>query len=326
MGNSSLPDARLRVLELYAGIGGVSAALQTAVRQGWAEVVAAVDVHRGALAVHAHNFGTPTVVANLESIPASDYAAFDADLWWMSPPCQPFTRRGKRRDAEDPRAQGFLQFLDTVAQVRPRHLALENVPGFRGSQTHTRLRRTLKFAGYRMREWLLCPSGLGHPNRRRRFYLVASRTGFTESSTSPPEIAAPSSPSAGLQPYLDSEPEPDLAVAPELLERYRHAVDVVDAGDPQAVTATFTSAYGRSPVRSGSYLRQEDGTVRYFSPREVLRLLGFPDSYHLPRELPRAKAWRLVGNSLSLPPVRAVLGSLPELVSLRVAERASIAG
>jgi len=287
MGSPSSPGARLRVLELYGGIGGGSAALEPAVRQGWAEVVAAVDIHRGALAVHAYNFGTPTVVANLESIPASDYAAFEADLWWMSPPCQPFTRRGKRRDAEDPRAQGFLRLLGTVARVRPRHLALENVPGFQGSQTHTRLRRTLEDAGYRVREWHLCPTGLGLPNRRRRFYLVASRTGFTTSSTCPSEIATPSSPPAGLRPYLDPEPEPDLTVASALLERYRHAVDVVDAGDPQAVTATFTAAYGRSPVRSGSY---RCGISR---PGRSCVCSGFPRPIGSPRSCraPRRGGW-----------------------------------
>ena len=51
-----------------------------------------------------------------------------------------------------------------------------------------------------------------------------------------------------------------------------------------------------------------DGRLRRFSPGEVLRLLGFPASFELPPDLPRDAAWRLVGNSLSLPPVSAVLG------------------
>jgi hypothetical protein len=105
---------------------------------------------------------------------------------------------------------------------------------------------------------------------------------------------------------------PGLRVEPELLERYQDALHVVDAGDPDAVTACFTSAYGRSFVRSGSYLRI-DGHVRRFSPSEVLRLLGFPATYSLPPELPARKAWALAGNSLSLASVRAVLAAIPEL-------------
>ena len=79
-----------------------------------------------------------------------------------------------------------------------------------------------------------------------------------------------------------------------------------------SVTACFTSAYGRSPVRSGSYLATAAG-IRRFSPAEILRLLGFPADYELPPEMTLRNAWRLVGNSLSVPAVRTVLAAIPEL-------------
>jgi site-specific DNA-cytosine methylase len=109
--------------------------------------------------------------------------------------------------------------------------------------------------------------------------------------------------------HLDGHDALELHVAPELLERYAHAVDVVDAGDPHAIASTFTAAYGRSPVRAGSYIRR-DGMVRRFSPAEILRLLGFPSTYALPPDLPTATAWRLIGNSLSVPAVREVLSAV----------------
>jgi hypothetical protein len=115
-------------------------------------------------------------------------------------------------------------------------------------------------------------------------------------------------------------------VDPELVRRYRHALDVVHPDDPGAVTACFTAAYGRSPVRSGSYLAlngpgstgQSPGEIRLrrFSPAEVLSLLGFPAPITLPPDLPPEKAWPLTGNSLSVPAVRRVLSSLPELAGL----------
>lgn len=322
MGIEPTTGDRLRVLELYCGLGGLSAALEGAVAAGVAEIVAAVDIHPGALRVYAHNFDSPTRVANLEGIPSDSFRELAADLWWMSPPCQPFTRRGKRRDIEDPRTRGFLRLLKTLSGVRPRYIALENVPGFRGSETHARLRQTLDDAGYRVGEWILCPTEFGIPNRRRRFYLVAGR-----STTSPPLLGGRGTGlgeggqggegrQRPISSYLDPAPEPGLEVDPELLHRYRYAVDVVDAQDPRAVTATFTAAYGRSPVRSGSFLRPPEGPVRYFSPREVLRLLGFPECYRLPSDLTRKRAWRLVGSSLSLAPVRAVLSAVPELASI----------
>lgn len=307
---------RLRVLELYAGIGGCAAALA-----GAAHVVAAVDIDRRALAVYRRNFTHPSRVRTVEGLTAEDLAGFRADLWWLSPPCQPFTRRGKRRDEDDPRAMSLLLLMDRVEEVRPAYVALENVPGFSGSRCHARLVSTLDRAGYVVREGVLCPTDLGLPNRRRRYYLIASSRGPLPAWM--PE-AQPVRRRGTLRPYLDPEldpegggpPPPALRVDPEVVRRYEGALDVVDPNDPGAVTACFTAAYGRSPVRSGSYLALPDGGLRRFSPAEILRFLGFPVTYALPADLPPERAWPLVGNSLSIPAVRRVLSAIPELQGL----------
>jgi len=303
----------LRVLELFCGIGGCAAALA-----GRARVTAAIDVNRIALEVYARNFPRhPVAARTLESIGAADLRRWRADLWWLSPPCQPFTRRGRGGDDADPRSAGLLALIPRLAAERPPFFALENVPGFAASRTWARLAAALDGAGYRTWAGEVCPSALGVPNRRRRWFLVAAREG---DPAPPPPAPAPSR----LSDHLDAAPAPDLAVPPELLARYRGALDLVHAADPAAVTACFTAAYGRSPVRSGSYL-VEDGEAswngagphraRRFSPAEVLRLLGFPPGFTLPPELPRAAGWRLAGNSLSLPAVRAVLAGLPGLAA-----------
>lgn len=303
----------LRVLELFCGLGGVAAALGDG-----AEVVGAVDVDRRALGVYAANHAGRTVVRNLDTVAPADLAGFEADLWTMSPPCQPYTRRGHGRDLDDPRARGFLAVVAAFETLRPPWLFLENVPGFAGSRAHRRLAEVLSAAGYRWHERLLCPSELGMPNRRRRFYLVAGRGDVPLAEPMVPAQPPPRRPLAG---FLDPAPAAELAVPPELARRYRHALDVVHAGDPQAVTACFTSAYGRSPVRSGSYLAlappgeatDDPPPLRRFSPGEILRLLGFPATFRLPPDLPRHAAWHLAGNSLSLPAVRALLAAVPPL-------------
>jgi len=95
---------------------------------------------------------------------------------------------------------------------------------------------------------------------------------------------------------------------------------VVDAAQPGACAACFTSAYGRSVVRSGSYLATPTG-LRRFSPQEILRLLDFPDTYRLPPGLPLRAAWPLVGNSLSVRAVRWVLSAMPGIGSARTEPR-----
>ena len=299
------------VLELFCGIGGCAAALA-----GRARIAGAIDINRSALAVYRHNYcrpgdsrvgdSHPVLARTLDSMSAAELAAFEADLWWLSPPCQPFTERGKQRDVDDPRARPFLALIERLSEVRPRWVALENVPGFDGSRVHARLRDALEEAGYGdVRERLLCPSELGVPNRRRRYYLVAGREPLR-----PFDLAA--RPPRPLGAFLDPHPSPELAVDPNLVRRYAGAFHIVDGDNPDALTHCFTSAYGRSHVRSGSYLRTSGG-VRRFSPAEILRLLGFPPSYGLPENLAPGKAWPLVGNSLSLEPVRRMLATIPEL-------------
>ena len=303
MKNGEDRERPLRVLELYCGIGGCTAALGRA-----GEVVAAVDINRAALSVYGHNWPHPTLPATIESLPAASLDQWGADLWWMSPPCQPFTRRGLGRDDDDPRTQSLLELIRRLETSPPTYLALENVPGFCDSRTHDLLRTALDRLGYESQEQTLCPTSLGVPNRRRRFYLVAGRQPL-KAMQSPPNTGEKQAP---LRDFLDQKPAADLWVEPALVEQYRHAIDVVDPEDPEAVAACFTSAYGHSPIRSGSYLRTPSG-LRRFSPTEILRLLGFPRSYALPPDLPRPAAWRLVGNSLSVPAVRHVLSAVPEV-------------
>lgn len=286
-----------RVLELFCGIGGLAAAVA-----GRAEVVAAVDQNRIALDVYAGNFPHPVHPLAVESIPATAWRAWNADLWWMSPPCRPFTSRGQRRDLDDPRARGLVAALEAVAAVRPRAVALENVAGFAGSHAHALLLDRLGAAGYDVRETVLCPTELGMPNRRPRFYLVASRAGLVD-------WPAREGPAVTLDRCLDAVPDPVLSCPPELARRYDGALSVVDAADPAACASCFTSAYGRSVVRSGAYLTTPHG-LRRFSPAEILRLFDFPSGYRLPPQLGHDVAWRLVGNSVSVRAVRWVLAAL----------------
>ena len=288
------PPHRGRVLELFAGIGGCRAAVDAA------HVVAAFDTSALAAAAYEAFWGEPLGVRNLEvrKLPWPE-----ADLWWASPPCQPYTVRGAQRDLDDPRARSLLVLLERLTASRPWAFAMENVPGFVGSRAHEAVRTTLASLGYDVREVVACPTELGIPMERRRFYLVACQAPLRP-ATRPTASWRP------LRSYLDAHPAPETAVDPTLLARFGGAMHVVDADDPVAAVATFTSAYGRSPVYAGSYVR-DNGVLRRLSTSEGLRLLGFPEGRRWPDVIAPMRRWGLVGNSLSVDAVRQVLGWLP---------------
>ena len=99
--------------------------------------------------------------------------------------------------------------------------------------------------------------------------------------------------------------DPDLWAPAELRARYEGKLHRVDAGHDDALAQVFTGAYGVSPVYSGSWLDTPDGPRR-FSAQEILRLMGFPDGMQLVAPS-RKKAYKLVGNSLSVDAVASLL-------------------
>lgn len=292
----------MRILELYCGIGGVAAAVA-----GRAEVALAVDQSRLGLRVYRRNFAHPTLPKLIEAMEPDVLRGAGADLWWASPPCQPFTAKGRQRFLDDPRAATLRGLLLLLEAVRPPFFAFENVPGFVDSPGHDLLDAALDRAGYaHRREQILCPTDLGIPNRRPRFFLVAGRASLGE----PPPLRPQPQPLAA---YLDPEVDARFNVDPALVDRFRWAVDRVDPDDPAAVAACFTSGYGRSAIRCGSYLARSGDPMRRFTPAEIARLLGFPGTFAFPPEVSTRQAWKLLGNSLSVPCVRQVLAVVPAL-------------
>ncbi len=294
----------IKALELFSGIGGFAAACPDSIR-----VIQAIDINRLCGETYLHNFTHPWSAYSLESIAIETLEQYGADLWWMSPPCQPFTARGRQRDIEDPRCRAFLRLLECLAIIRPRHLAMENVPPFQQSRAATLLREILTANGYGWLESVVCPSQFGIANRRRRFYLVASQGPLKEFET-------PAAQSSQWQRSVADVVEPDAAkdeslrISKKILQDYRFAKNIVSADDPTAVATCFTSAYGRSHIRSGSYLR-DSGGIRHFTPREIIRLLGFAETFQFPPTLNRTQCWSLAGNSLSIDVIRELLKQIP---------------
>lgn len=240
----------------------------------------------------------------MESLSTVELAAWEADLWWLSPPCQPYTQRGLQRDLHDSRAASLLALVRHVSKVRPAYLAMENIPGFVESRSRQIVLDVLRHCRYQVSEQLRCPTELGIANRRRRYYLLASRDGNLASHVSVPSVI-----SRRVIDVVSPEYDLNLQVARKVLEKYARTLHVVAADDPQGITNCFTSAYGRSINRSGSYLRTHCG-VRRFSPSEIVRWLGFPAWYQLPDDMTVESLWRLTGNSLAVDVVRGLLDGI----------------
>ncbi len=307
----------MQILELFSGIGGVAEAVRQSPLLG--QVLQAVDIDQQCGRVYKHNFGVSPLVATIESPHSwqSHIAWRAADTWWLSPPCQPYCRRG-RQAADDPRRAAFGQIMQVLASAggeAPARIAMENVPEFRGSDDHRHWLQLLSDLDYRFTEHCLCPSAWQRPNRRLRYYLTAWRSDICDR---PPPAVAPRATSSEWLPlsnFLDTDVADALWIDTTRQDAFATALQagalhIVDADDATACTACFTGGYGKSIKQAGSYLRI-DGRLRRFSPSEIQRLLGFDaHSFTWPDEIPLRRRWKMLGNSLAIPVVRDVLESL----------------
>lgn len=287
----------MKAVELFAGIGGFAQAFG-------GTILAAIDQNQTAQLTYQFNYPHPFIAKTLESISVDFLKELNADLWWASPPCQPFTIKGMQRQLKDSRSKGFLDMLHKIKQVQPRHFFFENVMGFEHTTGHRLLLDTLTTSGYRYsRTYKLCPTQWGLPNRRPRFYLAASKQPF---HPFPEPISKPIT----LASFLRQEYDSKWLVPGEVVSKYWASMDVVDPSCQQAITQTFGSGYGKSPGRCGSYLKTFDGKIRFFTPREILNLLGFSKSFQFPPSLPIRRQWKHACNSLSIPVVKAILSTI----------------
>jgi site-specific DNA-cytosine methylase len=296
----------VRSIEFYAGIGGLSAACP------WLDIVASFDIDRDAQSVFQCNFTTPYHIRELESVSLESIAQLAAELWWLSPPCTPFTRRGLRRDTEDPRSRSFQRLMQMAEVLRPRSIVVENVVGFESSAMFAECAHRWKQHGYRVSCFALCPTQLGWPNSRPRIYTLATLDaqaldGWVDSQSQladPNMLMHRAHPTLAqcLRPEIRADTHPWLWLDPVLARRYASALDVVDPEEPDAIAACFASSYGKAIVRSGSAIRCEGG-LRRFAPREVANLMGFSEHFTWPDHLSPRRLWHLLGNSLAIPAV-----------------------
>ena len=164
----------LKLVEFYAGVGGWHMAVKLS--RLHITIVAAVDINTTANAVYKHNFPTTRhLQRNICGLSAKDLDAFGADIFTLSPPCQPFTRQGKKADSNDHRTDSFFHLMHTIREMTspPRYLMVENVLGFEASHTRQCLVDMVTVMGYTHQEFLLSPRQFGVPNSRLRYYLLA---------------------------------------------------------------------------------------------------------------------------------------------------------
>ncbi|MGR5445426.1 DNA cytosine methyltransferase [Vibrio hepatarius] len=293
----------LKVLDLFAGCGGLSCGLE----QAGLEVLAACEIDQWAADTYRHNHPNVEVIQkDISSIEKGfwrDKFLGKVDIVAGGPPCQGFSVSGKRQYGIIAESNSLVtDFLRVVEEVEPKYVIIENVKGFKtGSISKNKkvfdyLTDTLKSLGFYVYSETLNAEEYGVPSLRSRIFIIASRTEL-------PTPFMPATHSAdincGLQPYISvNEAISDL---PEL-----NASEGID--DAQSYKSKAMSDF-QNRMRSGS-----NGVFNHVAMKHTSRLVerfkGMEEghsSYRIGRKTDEKKVTsykmnnqRLFGNKPSL--------------------------
>ena len=279
--------AKPRVLDLFAGCGGLSLGFQAA----GCEIVAAVENDPDAARSHGMNFHDGTeehcqardictppeeMAEDLELGPVEE--AFDVIVG--GPPCQAFARVGRPKLREiddhpraflhDPRARLYLEWLHYVDACKPLAVLMENVPdvlSHGGQNIAEDTCDVLEDKGYVCGYTLLNAAYYGVPQMRERMFLIGYRREVANCVTFPEPTH-----------WMDLPPgyEGSRAVALKLLrgtDEPDHAYDYINPPEaheklPAAIAATeamgdLPPIDARTQLRSGDLKR---GARRFDKP------------------------------------------------------------
>ena len=282
-----------KFIEFFSGMGGLAVA-----GQGLLQVESAFDQDFYANATYALNLGQRPRPLNIRGLVGEELCRTAARGWLLSPPCQPYTRKGRGWDLDDPRAGSLLRLIELLPESAPDWFFLENVPPFADSRARLLLLQALSDLDLRVIEVQVCPTQFGIPNRRQRHFVLARHHPFGPQPERPRFQRT-------LDDYLDpTDQSSESCLSEEFESRNRASVHRVESVDD--VTACFGSSYGHARCKAGSYLCL-DGGFRRFSPKEILNLLHFPPDFRFPEGMPPKTCYRLAGNSVNVEVARHLL-------------------
>jgi DNA (cytosine-5)-methyltransferase 1 len=160
---------KLRVLDLFSGIGGFSLGLE---RTGFFETAAFCEVDAKARLVLKKHWPDVPIFEDVKTLKGSDVGYVEVICGGF--PCQDISLAGKGAGLAGERSGLWFQYHRLIEEIRPQYAIIENVSALRTRGLDAVL-GSLAQIGYDA-EWHCIPaSAVGAPHRRDRIWITAFR-------------------------------------------------------------------------------------------------------------------------------------------------------
>nr|DAK15025.1 MAG TPA: Cytosine specific methyltransferase [Caudoviricetes sp.] len=304
---------KISIATLFSGIG----APEFAAREVFDEVktVFACEIDKFARLSYLANHEAPIVFyEDVCDLDAKAYAG-QIDILIGGSPCQDFSTAGQRAGEDGERGSLIWQFYRVVSEARPKVFIYENVKGFLsidGGKSYQRFLGALRGLGYHCHAEILNTKDYGIPQNRERLYIV----GFLNADEYHAFSYAPKQTlELNLGDMLDREVDEKYFLSDRALAHFRSKNPKFngkfrpkDANENIANTLTTNPGHRRTDkfIRAAGELDAKGNErIRKLTPRECLRLQGFPKNFKIVTS--DTQTYKQAGNAMSVNVVKMIL-------------------
>lgn len=289
----------LTFVDMFCGIGG----FHSAAKDLGMECLFACDIDEDCREAYYHNY---------KLMPHSDICSIspdsipDHDILCAGFPCQPFSIIGNGAGFADARGTLFFELAKIIQAKQPAALVLENVRQLtthNKGQTLARIVEILEGLGYGVTRKVLNALHFGLPQKRERIVIVAFKGRVSKFDLEFERI-----PMKSLSEVLETNPDPRCFASAQIRRNRHeaHQAKISPAIWHENKSGDISSHPFSCALRAGaSYNYLLVDGERRLTPREMLRLQGFPETFRIIDKGKRIR--KQAGNSVPVPMIRAVL-------------------
>lgn len=326
----------LRFIDLFAGIGGFHIALS----RYNASCVFASEKDRYAIQTYMHNHlhteeERALLHGDITQIEGNEVP--EHDILCAGFPCQPFSISGNQLGFDDARGTMFFEVIKIIRVRTPSIVFLENVSNLQRhaeGQTLETMKLELENLGYTVFYEVLNASDFGVPQSRKRIYFVAFHNHLNVENFSFPN---PLGVQIHLRDILEENVDDSYNIVRndivfktyddiQKLEMKKKnqpiRIGTINKGGQgdriysiEGHAITLSAEGGGAGAKTGAYL--VNNTVRRLTPRECLRVQGYPENFEFPDTVTQNQRYKQLGNTVAIPVLESILESICELEELR---------
>lgn len=292
---------RATFIDLFAGIGGIRLGFERA----GARCVFSSECDEPCRETYAANFGQKPA-GDIREIALS--AVPDHDILTAGFPCQPFSIIGGRGGFTDTRGTLFFEIERILAAKQPLAFLLENVRQLvthDGGRTFATVLAHLEALGYVVHWAILNGLDFGVPQKRERVVIV----GFRENVPFTFPTCGPGNAKSLAEVLEPHEKVPERYFVSEHIKRklaakVRHVPVTPGIWHENKGGHIGIHPFSCALRASASYNYLLVDGKRRLTPREMLRLQGFPEHFRIP--VSDCQARKQAGNSVVVPKIEAI--------------------